>query len=279
MAAINVNDIDAIIKVLESVTQQNKPDKDEKMLKRCWFQLGLCYDLKKQFNQSVNCFQNLIRLDGQNVKAWQCLGEAYFKRGSYVNSMKAFIKAIQLRDPSDPVAKSQHYEELKVAKIKSLINCLPEALTIYNDILASNPDSVLTLIELTNVKLLMATEKFNNNLSEEGFNLCDEVFLNTFKASKLRPDLVMPYNLSSNCCLLCLKHFKNFSTIKLMNTNLNQLQLCQIGVKFTQKAISLNNWPYLWSNLVIFYLLIYSQTKDLNWFKKAVYSLIRSKVK
>ena len=87
-------------------------------------------------------FQNAIRADRVDPRSWECLGDAYKERGSYVSAIKAYARCVELTSEEDPKI---IYPLYQIASIKHLLSLFDEAITDYKRILEFRADYVPVL--------------------------------------------------------------------------------------------------------------------------------------
>lgn len=87
-------------------------------------------------------FQNAIRADPVDPRSWECLGDAYKERGSYIAAIKAYARCVQLASEEDPKI---IYPLYQIASIKHLLGLFDEAITDYEQILKFRSDYVPVL--------------------------------------------------------------------------------------------------------------------------------------
>lgn len=230
------------------------------------FKLGLCYDVKKMTDESIKCFQKCIRIKSDR-KVWQCLGQAYFKRGSYVNACKCLMKACQLRSAED----NCYFEELLSGEIKFLLGVSEEAESLYDNVIKHDAHNVVALIGMAKIKLFAANEKFESKNLDEAKQLVSEVFELVEKIVALHPITVIPYNLIANCCVMSALHMQDVSSIDLGGKTFTKTDLLQLARTHLLKAMSLKDCQYLWYNLFIVYALLFKETQDNEYMKKALF--------
>ncbi|XP_056022044.1 SKI3 subunit of superkiller complex protein-like [Ostrea edulis] len=126
--------------------------------KWAWLRLGL-YQVKHDTTSvAISSFQSALRADPKDPHVWECLAEAYYKRGSYTAALKAFTKASELNPNSV-------YSLYMIACIKQTLRMLTEAIEEYRLILKDAPNYVPALKGMGETYVLLA----KHHLSE-GFN-------------------------------------------------------------------------------------------------------------
>lgn len=233
------------------------------------FKLGLCYDVKKMTDESIKCFQKCIRIKS-DPKVWQCLGQAYYKRGSHTNACKCLMKARELRPSND----KEYFEELLCGEIKFILGVMDEAEALYESVIKNDPDNVVALIGKAKIKLFASNEHLKQENLDEAKKEINEMFDLIKKIVTTCPDIVLAYNMAANCCIMIAIYMMKADkeeTINIDQKNFNKSDLLQLARTHLLKALSLKDSQYLWYNLLIVYSLLFEQTKDDEYLKKALF--------
>ncbi|XP_020629532.1 tetratricopeptide repeat protein 37-like isoform X2 [Orbicella faveolata] len=82
----------AALNLYKNVTAMYSPGEG----KWAWLRLGLFHLKHNESMEAITCFQSALRADLKDRHCWECLGEAYISRGSYMAAMKAFAKAAEV---------------------------------------------------------------------------------------------------------------------------------------------------------------------------------------
>ena len=144
-----------------------------------WVRLGLL-NLKSNADRAVVCFQHAIR-GGSNISHyWECLAEAYFTKGSFTSSLRAFTKALEL-DPSSLFCK------FKIAKIRQMLSMDAEAIEVYTDVLRTEPTYLPALLGLAQSHLHLQKEKLTATLDGRAVDHAQAVVDNVSIALKDQP--------------------------------------------------------------------------------------------
>ncbi|RMX42608.1 hypothetical protein pdam_00013366 [Pocillopora damicornis] len=94
----------AALNLYKNVTSASSPGEG----KWAWLRLGLFHLKQNESTVAISCFQSALRADLKDRHCWECLGEAYMSRGSYIAAMKAFTKAsetLKISGNDDPCAR------------------------------------------------------------------------------------------------------------------------------------------------------------------------------
>ncbi|KAJ7369928.1 Tetratricopeptide repeat protein 37 [Desmophyllum pertusum] len=82
----------AALNLYKNITAMSSPGEG----KWAWLRLGLFHLKHNESTEAITCFQSALRADLKDRHCWECLGEAYMSRGSYMAAMKAFTKASEV---------------------------------------------------------------------------------------------------------------------------------------------------------------------------------------
>eukprot|EP00795_Rhopilema_esculentum_P006369 gene6369-11806_t len=149
------------VKVYEQVTRNFAAGR----VKIAWLRLGLLLTKRGQAEKAVTCqlalyaqeakaenlkgvsklndkgytyaknFRSALRSDPEDRHMWECLGDAYIARGSYMPALKAFQKAVEL-DPENL------YSRYKMGVIKQSVCVYDEAIEEFKKVLAVEEDHI-----------------------------------------------------------------------------------------------------------------------------------------
>lgn len=164
-----------------------------------WFRLGLCYmNLgETMLTVAVQALQNAIRIEPNDSKSWECLGDAYLLQGSYGASLKAFNKLVLLK-PDDI------YSSYQVAKNKQLLELHSEALQEFRDILKKDANYIPACLGFVECQYSLAKDY----LLESCYGLAKDcaiealVFLNSNILDNKKGDFVCFYKLAGDLTTL-----------------------------------------------------------------------------
>lgn len=224
-----------------------------------WFKLALLYGrhgTEESLNKATTSFQNCLRIDRNDERVWQSLAEVYLARGSLLSAQKAFQMSIQIKGSHD------EYAEFKVAEIQRTLGQTAEAIAAYEGLLARNPESIVFLTGLAQAKLILAGDRFRTREFEEAVAQCSAILALTSKASELRPDLSLPNDIASHCCILLALNAKRHQFPILQNQQaLSNEEVLEKGISFTKTALKIiPKSAGLWHNLGLLAWLLYRQT-------------------
>ena len=97
-----------------------------------WLRLGHEYLRTNNYTEAIRCGQNVTRVDNDNAHGWELLGDAYVGRGGYIAAIRAFRRALELRD--DFV-----YCSFRIASIDHVLGNDDDSIKEYKSILTRFP--------------------------------------------------------------------------------------------------------------------------------------------
>lgn len=122
------------------------------------FRLGLHNINKRDWENAVNSFRNVIKKNPNNSTAFECLADAYFSRGSYTSALRAYKKVI-LMDPK----KALHCQA-RIGYIHTMLTEYNDAITTFREVLETDPQSILALKGIAETWMKIAKKKVSVNL-------------------------------------------------------------------------------------------------------------------
>ncbi|KAL4710705.1 hypothetical protein ACJJTC_004350 [Scirpophaga incertulas] len=123
-----------------------------------YFRLGLHYLNKRQWENAITNFRNVIKSNHDNVVALECLADAYYSRGSYSSALRAYNKVISM-NPN----KSLHCL-CRIGYIYSLLMQYEDAIVSFVKVLAIDAFSLLALKGLAETWIRIAKKKVSAKL-------------------------------------------------------------------------------------------------------------------
>lgn len=117
------------------------------------FRLGLHYLNRRDWENAINNFRNVVKSDRTNITAFECLADAYYSRGSFTSALRAYNK-IMVLNPS----KSCHCLT-RIGYIYSLLTQYEEAIATFEKVFISDPYSVLALKGIAETWMRIAKKK------------------------------------------------------------------------------------------------------------------------
>ncbi|XP_065220863.1 tetratricopeptide repeat protein 37 [Planococcus citri] len=255
-----------------------------------WLRLGLHYLDVNNLRSAVDSLRTAVRLNPNDSRCWECLGDAYYTRGSYISALKCYEKCLELNS-------SSIYATLQIAFVKQKISLHDESIREFRALIEQNPDYIPALDGLAQVCLSEARSLFNRQIVGSARDLCEEAATCLTKILKQNGKLASVWKLFADVCLLVCRlpekiSFMNLSAALLeqnqgnLNTDesicVRRDQLLNFTLKCYFVAVKLNpadsnGLSFLWHDIAICYTFLAknSQTNDKSQFMK--FALIASK--
>ncbi|XP_054630521.1 tetratricopeptide repeat protein 37 isoform X1 [Dunckerocampus dactyliophorus] len=181
-------DMNTALAILQSVTEKATPGS----AKWAWMRRGLYYLKIGHHQQAIADLQAALRADPEDWVCWECLGEAYLNRQSFMAALKAFGKAHSLQP-------SSIYSVYQVAAIKQNLGKFKEAVAEYLQITAQH-DYVPALKGLGECQLSLAKSLMEDCRDGGALDLIEQAIRNLFKAAVMRSDLSCLWKLLGDAC-------------------------------------------------------------------------------
>ncbi|KAJ0180592.1 hypothetical protein K1T71_003996 [Dendrolimus kikuchii] len=145
---IKLNQMDNNYQLLNILAKNVTPD-------HTWvyFRLGLHYLNKREWENAIINFRNVIKSDHTDTTAFECLADAYYSRGSYTSASKAYSRVMAI-DPS----KSVHCLS-RIGYIHSLLTQYEDAILTFEKVLVYDPHSLLALKGIAETWIRIAKKK------------------------------------------------------------------------------------------------------------------------
>ncbi|PRD33914.1 UNVERIFIED_CONTAM: Tetratricopeptide repeat protein 37 [Trichonephila clavipes] len=161
--------------------------------KWAWTQLGL-YQLQKNLvSDAIFSLQNALRADPDSSAGWECLADAYLKRGSYESALKAFEKVAEL----NPKAMYPLYQ---IATIQKMRGFFIEGIEKFKNLLNIVPTYVPGLIGLAETYVLLAKKALGECLYGLSRDCCQEALNTLAKAAESKHGLSCLWKLAGDAC-------------------------------------------------------------------------------
>uniref|UniRef100_A0A672M7X6 SKI3 subunit of superkiller complex n=1 Tax=Sinocyclocheilus grahami TaxID=75366 RepID=A0A672M7X6_SINGR len=254
-------DMDSALTVLQSVTERATPGS----AKWAWMRRGLYHLKTGQHQQAIADLQAALRADPLDWVCWECLGEAYLNRRSFIAALKAFDKAHALQPTSI-------YSLYQTAAIKQILGRFKEAAAEYRQI-SEQEDYVPALKGLGECLLALARNALDDYLDGRAVDLIQNAIHYLFRAVKQRPDLSCLWKLLGDACTTSRTVSPNRAKVLVpgalcgmdppdQSHTLDQRQLLTLGERCFGRALKLMpEAPRLWCDLGLNY---YHQSRLLN---------------
>lgn len=242
-----------------------------------WIQLGL-YQLER--NDALNAvfsIQTAIRSDPNNSHLWECLGDAYFMRGSHESALKAFENASNL----EPKALYPLYQVSTIQKLRGLYL---DAIEKFKNVLSLDPSYVPALIGLAETYVLLAKKAFGECVYGQTKYCCQEALYSLSKVVDTTMGLSCLWKLAGDACTLPFHLEDNAFPITVpgkLNIGCSseedifcKRKLLEFGAKFYGQSLSLQgNVSTLWHDLGVncyFQSLMCNSNESQNFASKAL---------
>ncbi|KAI5637937.1 tetratricopeptide repeat domain-containing protein [Phthorimaea operculella] len=169
--AYSINNTDAsIVKSLSEIyTKLSLKDEDFELLNTAqknvqtnepWihFRIGLHHLNKRDWENAIISFRNVIKSDQNNTTAFECLADAYYSRGSFTSALRAYNKVMTLNPDHTSHCLT------RMGYIYSLLTQYDEAITTFERVLQIDPSSLLALKGIAETWVKIAKKKESSKL-------------------------------------------------------------------------------------------------------------------
>lgn len=148
----------------ETLTKLNLKDADFELLNAAqkniegnvtWisFRLGLHYLNRRDWENAIINFRNVIKNEQNNTTAFECLADAYYSRGSFTSALRAYNKVMIL----DPGKKSHCLT--RTGYIHNLLTQYDDAIRTFEKVFLIEPHSILALKGIAETWMRIAKKK------------------------------------------------------------------------------------------------------------------------
>lgn len=231
--------------------------------KWAWLRLGVVQLSRGSAAEAVKSLQNALRGDPNDRCCWECLGEAYLQRESLGAALLCFKKCLEA-NPQDLFALYQ------TATIKSRQGQHKDAATDFTSVLQVDPDYIPALKGLAEANVALARQCLEQGLCGLGLQHCQAAVDAAARAIALQGQLVCPWKLLADACLLPSILGVTWATLSLPDSLLDGVpqdnspgQLLRASQRFYTKALGLKpRLASLWHDLGISLLLEARVTKS-----------------
>lgn len=103
------------------------------------FRLGLHYLNRKEWENAIIYFRNVVKINQNDTTAFECLADAYYCRGSYTSALKAYNRLLTL-DPNKAI-----HCLTRSGYIFSLLTQHEEAICTFQKVLSMDPNCILAV--------------------------------------------------------------------------------------------------------------------------------------
>lgn len=111
--------------------------------------LGFHHLAQNQFDDAINAFRAVLRMDAMHFASWEGLADSYLKRGSYNSALKVYRKICELADDNI-------YAQLQVANVLTTMKLHKDAIEAYENVLKEHPTYIPALKGMADAQLGIA---------------------------------------------------------------------------------------------------------------------------
>jgi superkiller protein 3 len=147
------------------VTSQS--DQGSSHAKWAHLRLGMHYMAVDEPSKAIISLQYVLRIDPDDLTAWESLADAYLSRGSYTAALKAYDRTLAF-------ANCRLYSQLQIATIKHKLGYFAEAKMTLRQVLQFDPQYVPALKVLAESLLQEAREFLEQSLDLNVVDNCQE---------------------------------------------------------------------------------------------------------
>ncbi|KFV71087.1 Tetratricopeptide repeat protein 37, partial [Dryobates pubescens] len=249
--SMELDDMDTALSILNEVTAKAGSG----AAKWAFIRRGLYYLRIDQPSKAVPDLQAALRADPKDANCWECLGEAYLSRGSYMTALKSFRKASELNPELT-------YSFYQAAAIEQALGKYQSAIAAYQEILKKTEDYVPALKGLGECHLILAKSALENYFDRKAVGYIEQALESFTRAAKHRPDVSCVWKLLGDTCTSV--HLISPTTANvqvpasLLGQNegkevLKKSELLSLGGRCYSRALKLMHLPSIWCDLGINY--------------------------
>ncbi|XP_054254342.1 SKI3 subunit of superkiller complex protein isoform X3 [Indicator indicator] len=249
--SMELDDMDTALSILNEVTAKVGSGAAKWALIR----RGLYYLRTDQPTKAVPDLQAALRADPKDANCWECLGEAYLNRGSYMTALKSFRKASELNPELT-------YSFYQAAAIEQALGKYQSAIAAYQEILKKTEDYVPALKGLGECHLILAKSALENYFDRKAVDYIEQALESFTKAAKHCPDVSCIWKLLGDTCTTV--HLISPTTANvqvpasLLGQNegkevLKKRELLSLGGRCYSRALKMMHLPSIWCDLGINY--------------------------
>ncbi|XP_055938713.1 SKI3 subunit of superkiller complex protein-like [Argiope bruennichi] len=245
--------------------------------KWAWTQLGLCQLKMNLISDAIFSLQNALRADPNSSSGWECLADAYLKRGSYESALKAFEKVVEL----NPKAMYPLYQIATIQKMRGLFT---DGIEKFKNLLDIVPTYVPALIGLAETYILAAKKALSECLYGLARDCCQETLNTLAKAAGSKHGLSSLWKLAGDACSIpfglddewfpITVPYELHQETEKETVSCNKSQLLTFGSKFFGRALQIKDsvstlWHDLGVNCHLQSMLATDRNEKVNFAKKA----------
>nr|XP_042895616.1 tetratricopeptide repeat protein 37 isoform X2 [Parasteatoda tepidariorum] len=226
--------------------------------KWAWTQLGLYYLEKNNFNDAIFSLQKALRADPDSSHGWECLADAYFKRGSYESALKAYERVYEINSRA-------MYPLYQIATIQKMRGIFTEAIEKFKSLLNTVPTYIPALIGLAESLVLHARRALDDCLFGVAKDSCQEALDILSRVAKTNNGLSCLWKLAGDACTIPYhlneKWFPFNVPVELVqdskiceSVSCDKLQILSFGARFFGRALLIkDSVSTLWHDLGVNY--------------------------
>lgn len=229
------------------------------------FRLGLHYLNKREWENAILQFRNVIKSDRTQVVAFECLADAYYSRGSFTSALKAYKKVI-LMEPG-----RRNHCLTRIGNIHCLLTEYEEAISTFTEVLSMDPSSILALKGLAETWIKVAKKKVSNKLFGAAQNSAQYAISYISKGICIDKHYTCFWNLMAYALIFITTLPDNYSFVYLKNgldeekdiSRTNKLDIFPQALACFSRVAKINKQNYCSYDLAATYLVYYhvSQSK------------------
>ncbi|XP_041977159.1 tetratricopeptide repeat protein 37 [Aricia agestis] len=171
------------------------------------FRLGLHYLNRREWENAIAKFRDVIKINQSHVLAFECLADAYFSRGSFTSALKAYNKVISM-DPS----KSVHCLT-RIGFIHSLLTQYEDALSTFTKVFEIDSSSILALKGIAETWMRIAKKNLEAKLYGKARDTAQNAITYITKALSMEKKFKCFWNLLAEAFLFIAKLPKAYSFV------------------------------------------------------------------
>ncbi|XP_064071662.1 superkiller complex protein 3 [Vanessa tameamea] len=175
------------------------------MLNQSWisFRLGLHYINRREWENAIIQFRNVIKSNHNDIVAFECLADAYFSRGSFTSALKAYNKVIKMNS-------NKIHCLTRIGYIHSILTQYKDAISTFKKVLETEPYSMLALKGIAETYMRIAMNKFNAKLYGSARDTAQNAIDYIIKALSKEKKFLCFWNLLGNALIFLTKLPKEF---------------------------------------------------------------------
>lgn len=179
------------------------------------FRLGLHYLNRREWDNAIIHLRNVIKININNIIAFECLADAYYLRGSYTSALKAYNKVISLNQNKSPHCLT------RIGYIYSLLTQYEDAITTFEEVLKIDSNSLLALKGIVETWMRIAKKKYSAKLYGSARDTAQHAVNYLTKALSLEKKFSCFWNLLAESLMFFTKLPNKYSFVYMKNSQTN----------------------------------------------------------